>query len=131
MQQKNMLKEFKEFVFRRNTVDLAIGVVVGSTFRDVTTAIVKDLLTPLIAALFGAPDFARLSFAINGSRFMYGDFINTVISLLLVFVAIFFFVVRPMNIMISRAPATKKCTECLSDIPIEAKRCSACGEPVV
>ncbi|MCX6735904.1 MAG: large conductance mechanosensitive channel protein MscL [Candidatus Parcubacteria bacterium] len=128
-----MFKEFKQFVFRGNTVDLAVGIVVGTAFRDIVTALVKDILTPVIAAVVGeVPDFANLSFVINKSRFMYGDFINSGITFLLIFLALFFFVVRPMNVLVEHtkktAPLTKKCTECLSEIPLEAKRCSFCGQ---
>ncbi|MFA5830701.1 MAG: large conductance mechanosensitive channel protein MscL [Candidatus Paceibacterota bacterium] len=134
-----MLKEFKQFLLRGNVVDLAVGVVVGAAFGAVVTALVKDLLTPFIAAVAKVPDFAGLSFTLNGSKFMYGDFINAFISFLLVSSTIFFFVVKPMNLLVSRAkkdepkapPSTKKCAECLSDIPLEAKRCAHCAEPVV
>lgn len=124
-------------MLRGNVVDLAVGVVVGAAFGTVVTALVKDLLTPLISAIAKVPDFSGLLFTINGSRFMYGDFINALISFLLVAAAIFFFVIKPMNMLISRShkespadPATKKCLECLSEIPIDAKRCSYCAQPV-
>lgn len=130
-----MLKEFKQFLLRGNVVDLAVGVVVGAAFGTVVSALVKDILTPLIAAVAKVPDFAGLSFTINGSKFMYGEFINAVVSFLLVSFAIFFFVVKPMNALVSRArkdppsdPTTKKCPECLAEIPIEAKRCMHCTQ---
>lgn len=133
-----MLKEFKQFLLRGNVVDLAIGVVIGVAFGTVITALVSDLITPLIAAIFKAPDFSGIAFTINGSKFMLGHFINALISFVLVAAAIFFFVVKPMNMLIERsrkeAPAdttTKKCKECLSEIPIEAKRCSHCTQIVV
>jgi len=133
----SILREFKQFLLRGNVVDLAVGVVVGAAFGTVVTALVKDLLTPLIAAVARVPDFSGLAFTINGSRFAYGDLINALISFLLVSVAIFFFVVKPINMLISRArreppadPTTKKCPECLSEIPIGAKRCSHCVQPV-
>ena len=133
-----MLKEFKQFLLRGNVVDLAVGVVVGAAFGTVVTALVKDLLTPLIAAIAKIPDFSGLSFTVNGSQFMYGDFINALISFLLVASAIFFFVVKPMNMLIARMhkepsvdPTSKKCPECLSEIPIAAKRCSHCAQAVV
>lgn len=132
-----MLKEFKQFLLRGNVVDLAVGVVVGAAFGTIVSALVSDILTPLIGAIAKLPDFSGLSFVINGSKFMYGHFINALISFILVSAAIFFFVVKPMNILISRSrkeppsdPTTKKCLECLSEIPIDAKRCSHCAEPV-
>ncbi len=132
-----MLKEFKQFLLRGNVVDLAVGVVIGAAFGTIVSALVSDILTPLIGAIAKLPDFSGLSFVINGSKFMYGHFINALISFILVSAAIFFFVVKPMNILISRSrkeppsdPTTKKCTECLSEIPIDAKRCSHCAEPV-
>ncbi len=132
-----MLKEFKQFILRGNVVDLAIGVVIGAAFGTVITALVTDLLTPLIAAIFKAPDFATLSFTIKGSVFMYGHFINALIAFVLVALAIFFFVVKPVNSLISRShrvqpidPMTKRCPECVSEIPVEAKRCSHCAQVV-
>jgi large conductance mechanosensitive channel len=128
-----MLKDFKQFILRGNVVDLAVGVVIGASFGAVVTALVKDLVTPFIAAIAKVPDFSSMVFTINGSRFMYGDFINTLISFLLVASVIFFFVVSPMNGLVSRMrkeppadPTTKKCPECLSEIPIGAKRCAFC-----
>ena len=132
-----MLKEFKRFLLRGNVVDLAVGVVIGAAFGTVVTALVSDLMTPLIAAIAKVPDFGGLVFTINGSQFMYGHFINALISFVLVAAAVFFFVVKPMNMLVSRAkkeppadPTTKKCTECLSEMPIEAKRCSHCTQVV-
>ena len=132
-----MFKEFKQFLLRGNVVDLAVGVVIGAAFGTVVTALVKDLLTPLIGAIAKVPDFSGLAFTINGSQFLYGDFINAIISFLLVAAAIFFFVVKPINLLISRArkeppadPTTKKCPECLSEIPLEAKRCAHCAQVV-
>jgi large conductance mechanosensitive channel len=133
-----MFKEFKQFLLRGNVVDLAVGVVIGASFGTIVTALVSDLLTPLIAAVAKVPDFGGLSFSINGSQFMYGHFINALISFLLVAGAIFFFVVKPMNVLIahskeSEAPAkatNKKCKECLSEIPLLARRCSHCTQAV-
>ena len=133
-----MFKEFKQFLLRGNVVDLAVGVVIGASFGTIVTALVTDILTPLIGSIAKVPDFTRLSFTINESRFMYGHFINALISFLLVASAIFFFVIKPMNMLIARSkkdpvptdPTTKKCTECLSEIPIEAKRCSHCTQVV-
>ena len=133
-----MLKEFKQFLLRGNVVDLAVGVVIGASFGTIVTALVTDLLTPLIAAIAKVPDFGRLTFTINGSQFMYGHFINALISFLLVAGAIFFFVVKPMNMLVARSrkeppvdPTTKKCKECLSEIPLEARRCPHCAQVVV
>lgn len=133
-----MLKEFKQFLLRGNVVDLAVGVVIGAAFGGIVTALVADLLTPLIAAVAKVPDFGGLSFTINGSKFMYGHFINTLISFILVASTVFFFVVKPMNKLIALAkkdeivePTTKKCSECISEIPIQAKRCSYCAQIVV
>lgn len=133
-----MLNEFKTFLLRGNVVDLAVGVVVGAAFGTIVTALVADLLTPLIAAIAKVPDFSGLSFTLNGSQFMYGHFINTLISFLLVAGSVFFFVVKPMNILVAKSrkeppadPTTKKCKECLSEIPLEAKRCSHCAQAVV
>ena len=128
-----MLKEFKAFVLRGNVIDLAIAVVLGVAFTAVITAFVEDLITPLIAAIFGKQDFASLTFTINGSVFRYGHFLNAVFSFLVVATALFFFVVLPVNAMVQRArreptadPTTKKCPECLSEIPIDARRCAFC-----
>jgi large conductance mechanosensitive channel len=133
-----MLKEFKQFLLRGNVVDLAVGVVVGAAFGTIVTALVTDLLTPLIAAIAKVPDFSGLMFTINGSQFMYGHFINALISFLLVAGAVFFFVVKPMNTLIAKSkkdpvpadPTTKKCKECLSEIPLAAKRCAHCSQVV-
>lgn len=130
------MKEFKQFLLRGNVVDLAVGVVVGAAFGSIVTALVTDLLTPLIAAIAKVPDFGGLLFTINGSQFMYGHFINALISFVLVAGAVFFFVVKPMNMLIAKSkkdpvpadPTTKKCKECLSEIPLEAKRCSHCSQ---
>ncbi len=132
-----MLKEFKQFLLRGNVVDLAVGIVIGVAFGSVVTALVSDLLTPLIAAIAKVPDFSGLTFTVNSSKFMYGHFINSFISFLLVATAVFFFVVKPINKLTEMSqkgqhanPTTKKCKECLSDIPIEAKRCSHCAQLV-
>jgi len=134
-----MLKEFKQFLLRGNVVDLAVGVVIGAAFSGIVTALVSGLVTPLIGAVAKAPDFSGLSFTINGSKFMYGQFINALISFILVASTIFFFVVKPMNKLISLAkkdepiaePTSKKCPECISEIPIQAKRCSYCAQVVI
>lgn len=133
-----MLNEFKAFLLRGNVVDLAVGIVVGVAFGTIVSALVSDLLTPFIAAIAKVPDFGGLTFTINGSQFMYGHFINALISFILVAGAVFFFVVKPMNMLIARSkkeppadPTSKKCTECLSEIPIQANRCSHCAQVVL
>jgi large conductance mechanosensitive channel len=133
-----MLSGFKQFILRGNVVDMAVGVVVGAAFAGLIGAFTKDLLTPLIAAIVGQPDFSAIRFTINGSVFALGDFINALISFLLVAAAVYFFVVTPVNMLVARMrtapvpadPTTKKCPECLSEIPIDARRCAHCGQPV-
>lgn len=126
-----MFKGFRDFVLRGNVVDLAIGVVIGAAFGTVVTAFVKDLLTPLIAALVSKPDFSNFHFEINGAKFLYGDFINAVISFLLIAAAVYYFVVLPVNSLMKRfekqaLPDKKKCPECQSDIPLDARKCAFC-----
>jgi large conductance mechanosensitive channel len=129
-----MFKGFKQFILRGNVLDLAVAVVMGAAFGAVVTALVKDLLTPLIAAIAKAPDFSAVSFQINGSKFLIGDFINSLISFLLIAVAVYFFVIMPVNALMARLnrgeappdPTTKKCPECLSDVAIGARRCAFC-----
>jgi len=130
------LKGFKAFLLRGNVVDLAVGVVIGIAFGVVITAFVKDLVTPLIAALGGKPDFANLYFTVNNSKFLYGDFLNALLAFALIAAVIYFFVVLPINALVARShkeppadPTTKKCTECLSEIPVGAKRCAFCAQP--
>jgi large conductance mechanosensitive channel len=124
---------FKQFLLRGNVVDMAVGVVIGAAFGAVVTAFTKDLLTPFIAAVAGKPDFSAIQFTINGSKFLIGDLINAVVSFLLVATAVYYFVVLPVNALVSRArkgppadPTTKKCPECMSEIAISAKRCAFC-----
>jgi large conductance mechanosensitive channel len=125
-----VLRDFKKFLFRGNVVDLAIAVVIGTAFTAVVKALVADILTPVIAAIFGAHDFGQLKFTIHGSTFAYGDFINNVITFLTVAAAMFFLVVTPINWLMARRaqedPDTKQCPECDSAIPIKAKRCPLC-----
>jgi large conductance mechanosensitive channel len=130
------MRGFKTFLLRGNVVDLAVGVVIGVAFGAVITGFVKDLVTPLVAAIGGKPDFASMSFTVNNSKFLYGDFINALASFVIIAAVIYFFVVMPYTALIARArrepppdPTTKKCTECLSEIPIAAKRCAFCTEP--
>jgi large conductance mechanosensitive channel len=132
-----ILKEFRAFILRGNLVDLAIAVVIGAAFTAVVNALVRDIITPLIAAIFGEPSFDALSFTINGSRFAYGDFLNAVITFLIVAAVIFFLVVKPVNLMMARMRTepdvdshTRGCPECLSQIPVDARRCAFCTSEV-
>lgn len=133
-----MLKEFKQFIMKGNVVDLAVGVVIGVAFGAVVTSLVNDLVTPLIGAIGGQPDFSALSFTINGSKFMYGSFINALVSFVMIAAVIFFFIVKPLNKLQERAaknkiptdPTEKKCPDCLSEIPKAAKRCKYCTSKV-
>ncbi len=130
-----MFKGFREFVLRGNVVDLAVGVVIGAAFGTVVTAFVKDLLTPIIAAIVKKPDFSGFAFEFNGAKFLYGDFINAIISFLLIAAAVYYFVVLPVNHLMKKfetkaLPDKKKCPECQSDIPIAARRCGFCTQVV-
>lgn len=132
-----MLREFKAFLLRGNVVDLAVGVVIGAAFGTVVSALVSDLLTPFISTVARVPDFGGFSVTIGGNVFKYGHFLNALISFLLVASAVFFLIVKPMNLLIERSrkgppadPTTKKCTECLSEIPISARRCAHCTQVV-
>jgi large conductance mechanosensitive channel len=128
---RTAMQGFKEFISRGNVVELAVAVVIGAAFGAVVTAFVSGLLTPLIAAIFGEPDFGDLSFTINGSTFAYGLFINAMFSFLTIAAAVYFLVVLPMNRLQERRrrgqdPETKECPECLSEIPAKARRCAFC-----
>jgi len=132
------MKGFRQFLLRGNVIDLAVAVVIGAAFVAVVTAFVKDILTPLIAAIGGNPDFSQLTFSVNNSKFLYGDFINALIAFVIVAAVIYYLVILPVNTLISRArrqppadPTTKKCPECLSEIPIDARRCAFCTAVVV
>jgi large conductance mechanosensitive channel len=132
-----IFKEFRDFLMRGNIVDLAVAVVIGAAFNAVVQSLVADILTPFIAAIFGKPDFSALTFTINNSQFMYGNFINALITFVTVAAAIFFFVIKPMNRLMARlrpvkeetAAETKICPECLSAIPAGASRCMFCTSP--
>ena len=134
-----MLKGFKDFIMRGNVVDLAVAVVIGAAFGAVVTAFVADLITPLIAAIAGKPDFSGLTFTVNHSKFLYGAFVNAVVSFLLIAAAIYFAVVVPMNKLAERRargqapddPTTRQCPECMSEIPVAAKRCPYCTSVLV
>ena len=133
-----MLKGFRDFILRGNVVDLAVAVVIGTAFTAIVTSLVKDLLTPLIAAIFKKPDFSALSLTLNHRKILYGSFLNALISFLLIAFTVYFFVVLPVNSLLARfrgtppaaPPTTRPCPECLSDIPLEARRCSHCAQPV-
>jgi large conductance mechanosensitive channel len=132
-----MLKDFRDFVLRGNVVELAVAVVMGAAFGAVVTAFVASFVTPLIAAIGGKRDFSALAFTINGSRFTYGAFFNALLAFLLIAAVVFFFVVRPLNALMTRMrpePAVDKvvrpCPECLSDIPEAARRCAFCTAEV-
>lgn len=130
-----MLKGFKQFLLKGNVLDLAVAVVIGAAFGTVISAFVKDLLTPLIAAIGGQPDFSSLYFTVNNSRFMYGDFLNAVISFVIIGAAVYFAVVVPVSRFNARskageAAATRKCPECLSEVPIQARKCAHCASAI-
>lgn len=132
-----MVRDFKQFLLRGNVVDLAVAVVIGVAFGNVITSFVNDLVMPVLAAVGGEPDFSALDFTINDAIFRYGNFITVLIVFLLIALIIFFFVVKPMNWLIERSrreptpdPTTKKCPECLSEIPNGARRCAFCTSEV-
>ena len=126
------MKGFKQFLLRGNVLDLAVAVVMGTAFTAVVTALVKDLLTPLVGAIVGTPDFSALAVEVNGSKLLIGDFINAVISFVMLAVAVYFFIVLPVNTLVARMrrgeaapdPTTKKCPECMSEVAIAARRCA-------
>jgi large conductance mechanosensitive channel len=133
---KDATVEFRAFLLRGNLVDMAVGIVIGLAFAAVVTSFVGDLVTPLIAAIFGKPDFSSLSFTINGSAFHYGAFLNALVAFVLIAVVLFFLVVRPVNALVARSrkepldPTTRSCPACLSEIPLEARRCAFCTSDV-
>ena len=134
-----MLDGFKKFILRGNVVDMAVGVVMGAAFGAVVTELTKAFLTPLIAVVVGKPDYSKLGFTVRGTLFPAGDFINALISFFLIAAAIYFLVVLPVNMLVARMhrgekapdPTTKKCPECLSEIPIAATRCAHCTQQVM
>jgi large conductance mechanosensitive channel len=133
-----VLKDFRQFILRGNLVDLAVAVVIGASFGAVVSAMVADLITPLIAAIGGEPDFSALQFTIHGSTFHYGHFLNALLTFLIVAAVVFFLVIKPVNAVMARyrteppvdPPSTRKCPECLSEIPSEARRCAFCTAQV-
>lgn len=131
------LNGFKQFILRGNVVDLAVGVVFGAAFSGLINAIVKDLITPLIAAIFTQPDFSQIQFTLNGSKFAIGDFLNVFISFIILATVVYFFIVLPMNTLIARSrkepsadPTTKKCPQCKMEVPIDATRCAFCTQQI-
>ncbi|MGI8925053.1 MAG: large conductance mechanosensitive channel protein MscL [Tepidiformaceae bacterium] len=132
-----MLNDFKAFLLRGSVVDLAVAVVIGVALGALVTAFVEDFITPLLAALFGEPDFSQLDFTINDSTFRYGHFLNALLSFLVIAAAVFFFVVVPVNALIERSrreptpdPTTRHCPECQSEIPTAARRCAFCTSEI-
>jgi large conductance mechanosensitive channel len=131
---RSLLSEFRQFILRGNAVDLAVGIVIGVAFTGVVQALVRDFINPLVAALFGKPDFSRFHFTVHHAVFSYGDFINQALTLIIIGVAVFFLVVKPVNLMVDRfhlsprspSPATRTCPACLTDIPLKATRCPNC-----
>jgi large conductance mechanosensitive channel len=134
-----MLSGFRQFILRGNVIDLAVAVVIGGAFGAVVTALVKDLMTPLIGAIVGKPDFSALVLTTNGSPILLGDFVNAVVSFLLVAAALYFMIIVPVNAINARRnrgeappdPTTKKCPECLSEVPVAARRCAFCTSPLI
>jgi large conductance mechanosensitive channel len=131
------MKEFRQFILRGNLVDLAVAVVIGTAFAAVVAALVADIVTPLIAAIGGKPDFGGLSFTINKSHFLYGAFINALLSFLIVAAVLFFLVIKPVNALMNMRrtepeveQTTRDCPECLSQIPVAARRCAFCTAEV-
>jgi large conductance mechanosensitive channel len=130
---KGMFKGFKQFILRGNVIDLAVGIMIGGAFNGVVSTLVKDLMTPFVAAIAAQPNFSNLTFTIHGSQFLYGDFLNNLIAFLILALTIYFFVVLPVNKLNERMQkgpppeaTTKQCSECLSNIPIKARRCAYC-----
>ena len=127
------MKDFRTFLLRGNVVDLAVGIIIGAAFTAVVTALVKDMITPLIAAFFGKPHFEALDFTVNGSHFLFGDFLNAVIGFVIIAAVVFFLIVKPINALEARHrksepadPTIKKCPYCLTDINSLATRCPQC-----
>lgn len=131
------LKDFRAFILRGNLVDLAVAVVIGTAFATVVGAFVKGLVTPLIAAIGGKPDFAALKFTVNGSDFLYGEFVNALVTFVIIAAVVFFLVIKPVNALMDRYKPepptdaeTHPCPQCLSDIPLAATRCAFCTSQV-
>ncbi len=133
-----MFKGFRDFILRGNVVDLAVAVILGAAFNAIVTSLVADVLNPLIAATIGKPDFSSVVLNVGGGVIKVGNFFNATVSFLIVAIVVYLAIVLPMNAMQARmkkpeaaaAPTTKNCPECLSEIPLAARRCSHCGQPV-
>ncbi|HEY0785160.1 MAG TPA: large conductance mechanosensitive channel protein MscL [Acidobacteriaceae bacterium] len=132
-----MLKGFRDFILRGNVVDLAVAVVIGAAFSKIVGALVTDIINPLLAAIVRKPNFSYLHLHLHGADFPYGDFLNDVMNFLLVSAAVYFLVVLPINSLLKRmkrdtpaAVTTKPCPECLSEVPLAARRCSYCTQPL-
>jgi len=130
-----MFKGFRDFILRGNVLDLAVAVIIGAAFSAIVGSLVKDIITPLIAAVVGKPDFSALVLHVNGGVVTYGNFLNAAISFLLLAAVVYFFIVAPANAMLARmkgpeAVTTKACPQCLSDVPLAATRCKFCTQPV-
>ncbi len=133
-----MIKGFRDFILRGNVVDLAVAVIIGAAFGAVVTALTTDIITPLIAAIVGKPSFGALILTVHGSPVKYGDFLNALIDFVLKASVVYFFIVVPLGYLLAKVkgpvpdapPATKVCAQCLSDIPVAAKRCKFCTELV-
>lgn len=133
-----MFQDFKKFIMRGNVVDLAVAVVIGAAFGAVVTSLVENFVTPLIAAVGGQPDFSKLTFTVNNSEFGYGNFLNALISFLMIAAVVFFAIVQPINKLntynnrrkTTPDPSTKKCPECLSEVPVKATRCAFCTSKI-
>ncbi len=130
-----MLKGFRDFILRGNVLDLAVAVIIGAAFTSIVNSLVKDIITPFIAAVVGKPDFSALTLNVNGGIVTYGNFLNAVIAFILMAGVVYFFIVVPANALIARmkgpeAVVNKPCPQCLSEIPLAATRCKFCGQPV-
>lgn len=135
-----MLKGFRDFLLRGNVLDLAVAVIIGAAFGAITTSLVGDIITPLIAAIVGKPNFSALILTVHGGKITYGNFLNAVIDFILKAAVVYFVIVTPMNYLLARMkknepapapePVTKTCAQCLSDIPLAATRCRFCTQPV-
>jgi large conductance mechanosensitive channel len=130
-----MLREFKDFLLKGNLIEVAVALVLALALTAVVSSLVEDLITPLIAAVFGQPDFAGLTFEINDSEFRYGEFLNATIAFVLIGAVLFFFVVKPVNALAERRrkgedATTRECPECLGEIPVGARRCAHCTSVV-
>lgn len=133
-----MLKGFRDFILRGNVMDLAVAVIIGAAFTQIVNSLVKNLINPLIAAIVHKPDFSNIFFTFHGGKFMLGDFVNDVISFLLIAATVYFFFVLPINALMRKfnppkaePPKTRACPECRSEIPVDARRCAHCTQPVI